>query len=244
MTSALSIQDQLYPLELNPSTGEPFLRLPPPHQDIIITPARMSDVQDEIENMSDPGVYKWCMTVARPYTEEHARNFLGRAVEESNKLLDELKGGEDRKKVVGGCPVRALREVKADGSEIFVGDIGVFRSRFAECKDKEKKERLAKGNAERKVGDEEIVWGIGGKGDLYMPHTKPSGVLTLSSRRLGKNLTPGQGHHDSCGAHHPEQVDDPADARASRPRRDVHRQHREHACVREERVRVDGDRRG
>ena len=43
------------------------------------------------------------------------------AKNESDKFLEDLR--ED--KVVDGCPVRYVREVQADGTELLLGDVSV-----------------------------------------------------------------------------------------------------------------------
>jgi hypothetical protein len=57
---------QLYPLEVNARTGEPFLRLNN-HKNIILTPHRPSDVQCYPPILNDPRVYEWVLTPVNPY---------------------------------------------------------------------------------------------------------------------------------------------------------------------------------
>jgi len=47
------------------------------------------------------------------------------AKNESDKFLEDLR--ED-KEVVDGCPVRYVREVQADGTELLLDDVSVTRS--------------------------------------------------------------------------------------------------------------------
>jgi hypothetical protein len=59
---------QLVPLEVNPLTGEPFLRLRK-HKNIIITPPRETDKEAYIRILSDPKVYKTLRSVLLPFTQ-------------------------------------------------------------------------------------------------------------------------------------------------------------------------------
>ncbi|KAJ6486067.1 hypothetical protein C8R47DRAFT_527387 [Mycena vitilis] len=58
---------------------------------------------------------------------EHADWWLNQVKPLSNGLLKQLEAARDEKtlKIVDGCPVRSIREVKEDGTEILLGDIGI-----------------------------------------------------------------------------------------------------------------------
>ena len=158
---------QLHPIELNAQTGEPFLRLPEPHTNIILTPPRMSDVPFVVENLNDPRVYSNLMGPPFPYLEEHAVYWLKSVIGPADALLKELKEHaeaepESTPKIVGGCPVRILREVQPDGTELYLGDLGVSRCGFPHGREGADRERLSAENDAREVGDESIVWCLGG----------------------------------------------------------------------------------
>lgn len=73
---------QLGPLEVNPKTGEPFLRLRE-HKNIILTPPRWNDANEIPLHMNDARIYDWLEAPPNPYTYgEHWRGI-------------ELKGGID-----------------------------------------------------------------------------------------------------------------------------------------------------
>ncbi|KAF7347350.1 N-acetyltransferase domain-containing protein [Mycena venus] len=57
---------QLHPLEVNPKTGEPFLRLLA-HKNIILTPPRLSDAPFIISILNDERVYPWLSSPPYPY---------------------------------------------------------------------------------------------------------------------------------------------------------------------------------
>lgn len=58
--------NQLHPLQLNPHTGEPFLRLKS-HPNIILTPPRLSDVAYSLEYLNDARVHEWLQGPPFPY---------------------------------------------------------------------------------------------------------------------------------------------------------------------------------
>lgn len=157
---------QLHPLQVNERTGEPFLRLSAPHDNIILTPPRLEDVPFMVHNLNDPRVYKSLSGPPFPYKEEHAVFWLDKIKSESDALLRELeeasREGSQPLKVVAGCPVRILRETQADGTDIFLGDIGIDRCGYPDVVDDDEQARLADENASLPVGHEDIVWCIGG----------------------------------------------------------------------------------
>ncbi|KAJ7070501.1 hypothetical protein C8F01DRAFT_1046063 [Mycena amicta] len=118
---------QLHPLEVNPTTGEPFLRLPGKgHENIILTPPRMSDVDAMVPVFNDERVSYWMTGTPFPYTRENAEWWLGEnAVPIAERVLAELEAArnETELKLVDACPVTILREVQPDGTELLVGGI-------------------------------------------------------------------------------------------------------------------------
>lgn len=72
----------------------------------------------------------------------------------------------DAPKIVDTCPVGAIREVKEDGTDNFLGHIGFFRCPWMELAgsvDWDKKDERVKENNAREAGDPEIVWTVGCK---------------------------------------------------------------------------------
>ncbi|EIN13848.1 hypothetical protein PUNSTDRAFT_56310 [Punctularia strigosozonata HHB-11173 SS5] len=157
---------QLHPLQVNRVTGEPFLRLPPPHSHIIFTPPRVSDVPSVVVNMNDPKVYEMLNGPPYPYKDEHAVWWIGTIKAKADEVLEELREVDSRDpeaplRIVGHCPVRILREVKEDGSDEFLGDCALTRLRYPTILDSKERERLIKANEDRPVGDPEIIWDVG-----------------------------------------------------------------------------------
>lgn len=146
-------------LQANPTTGEVFLRLPAPHENVIITPPRNSDAVDSLAILNDPRVYKFLTGPPFPYERHHAIEWVEQVKHRSDQILEDLREG---KVVVNGCPVQHIREVQPDGTELFLGDVSVSRNRWLEIEDEDLRTRMTKENMERPVGDPGIVWTIGG----------------------------------------------------------------------------------
>ncbi|KAG1812944.1 uncharacterized protein BJ212DRAFT_1518232 [Suillus subaureus] len=132
---------QLHPLEINPKTGEPFLRLPAPHQSIILTPPRQG-------------------------RSEHADFWIQFVKEESDATLEYLRKSagdfpNGPLQFVGASPVRHIREVKEDGTDVLIGDVNFRRSPFEEVLDEVERKRLQEDNAKKQAGDPTIQYAIG-----------------------------------------------------------------------------------
>ena len=71
-------------------------------------------------------------------------------------------------KVVGDFPVRSIREVQEDGTDIYIGDIGILRCGHGELMDLvngvdwENASERQKFNYSLELGDPRILWTIGG----------------------------------------------------------------------------------
>jgi len=146
-------------LQVDPTTGEVFLRLPAPHENVIITPPRDSDAVDIALILNDPRVYKNLIGPPLPYRPHHAEEWLRTTKDKSDKILEDLREG---KMVVDGCPVQHIREVRSDGTDLFLGDLSVSRNGWPEVTDEELRENMTKENLEKPVGDPSIVWTLGG----------------------------------------------------------------------------------
>ena len=156
----------LYPLHVNPTTGEPYLRLPSPHENIIITPPRLSDVDALVGHLNDRKVVNSLIGPPYPYLTSHAEGWISNVKKASDELLAELEKDDQgaqsdvQLKFVGGCPVHYIREVADDGTETFIGDLVIHRCEFPH--EGPQRASLAEENAARPVGDPTIVWCAGG----------------------------------------------------------------------------------
>lgn len=166
-TSTTMSESQFHPLKFNDKTREPYLRLPAPYDNIILTPPRMSDAPAVVSNMMDPRVYVWLEGPPHPYLPQDAESWLTKIKAGTDLVIEELQRASIDKPdgplvLVNDSPVRAIREIQADGSELFLGDITILRERYPDIEDLETKQALVKPNVQRKLGDPEIVWCFGG----------------------------------------------------------------------------------
>ncbi|KAF9074968.1 acyl-CoA N-acyltransferase [Rhodocollybia butyracea] len=189
----------LHPLKVNPSTGEPFLPLDS-HPGFIITPPRLSDIVLLPDLLNDPNVHPWLKGPPYPYTLEHSRAWVTEKVEEATALLQELESSsEGSLKVVGGCPIRYIREVKEDGTDVLVGDIGLQRS---DGVDLQNAPRLLDVNNQRKAGDPEIIWSMG---YLLAPSYGGRGIMSSAFKAVIKQWAiPRMGMRRMVGVTYPD----------------------------------------
>lgn len=146
-------------LQVNPTTGQVFFRLPTPHEHIIITPPRESDIDDLVLMLTDPRIYKFLLNPPFPYQPHHAEEWLIKTKTKSGKILEVLlKGGT----VVDGFPVQYIREMQHDGTDLLLGDMSVTRHGWLAVSDEGLRTKMAEENWEKPVGDSSIVWAIGG----------------------------------------------------------------------------------
>ncbi|KAJ7497993.1 GNAT domain-containing protein [Mycena galericulata] len=170
----------MQPLELNAATGEPFLRLPAPFSNIIITPPRMSDVEPSVAILSDPAVSLWMgpMGPTGTYTASQAEGWLTKLKAETDGILDEMGRNSGP---FSECPVRHIREVQEDGTEVFIGDVGIYRSSWSDVLDREERARLVAENNARVAGDPDIVWHVG----YYLsPTHHKRGLMTTAVKAM------------------------------------------------------------
>ncbi|KAF9229044.1 hypothetical protein BS17DRAFT_688481 [Gyrodon lividus] len=175
-------RNQLYPLGENRQTGEAFLRLPTPNDNIILTPPRLSDEKCLAPIINDPRVSAWLEGPPIPYRDEYAPEWIALIKGQSEGILEELKEEERLNpdgplKLVGGCPVRHIREVLPDGTDVYLGDIGINRAQLEEVLDPEERKRAVEENNSKPVGDPSIVWTFG---DYLAPSHHGRGIMTAA----------------------------------------------------------------
>ncbi|KAG6916193.1 hypothetical protein DXG01_008075 [Tephrocybe rancida] len=176
---------QLLPLEVNSTTGEPFLRVSHPHNhDIIITPPRLHDVDAVVAALNDPRVYRWMTGPPLPYQPEHGLSWLSEQMEEAEQFLRHLEepvGASEILKPALGCPVRIIREVKEDGTDIYLGFLGIYRSERKEILDVGKRAAVLADDARKKAGDPTILWDIA---DYVVPDRHGQGIMSAAISTL------------------------------------------------------------
>jgi hypothetical protein len=196
------VNRQLHPLQVNPKTGEPFLQLPSPHEHIIITPLRLTDKSAIVDILNDVAVSQWLevshTNTSRthgihrrllaqgppyPFLQEHADSWVDKYKEVCDAAIRELEEEEKINpngplKIIEFCPVRSIREVKADGTDVYLGDIRIDRCAAEEMNDDngDPENSLIDANLAKQTGDPSIIWTIGGTqqstGKL-LPYTDP-----------------------------------------------------------------------
>ncbi|KAL4070741.1 hypothetical protein J3A83DRAFT_3255875 [Scleroderma citrinum] len=177
---------QLYPLEVNPRTGEPFLRLPASNQNIIITPPRLSDAPLFAPIINDPRVSPWLEGPPIPYTDEHAAEWIEIITKQSRAILDDLKEEETSNpdgppKLVGGCPVRHIREILPDGTDIYLGDIAIGRAQLEEVIDPAERKNHVEINVNKPLGDPSIIWTFG---NYLAPSHHGRGIMSAAMKLI------------------------------------------------------------
>ncbi|KAG6856447.1 hypothetical protein H0H87_004412 [Tephrocybe sp. NHM501043] len=180
--------NQLLPLEVNPNTGEPFLRLPPPRGNIIITPPRLHDVDAVVAALNDPKIYRWMTGPPLPYQPEHGLAWLSEQMEEAEKILRYLEAplnpGEPFPRLATGCPVRIIREVNEDGTDTYLGYLGIYPSERKEILDAATRAGVLIKDAQKGAGDPSIVWDMA---DYVIPERQGQGIMTAAMSALIQN---------------------------------------------------------
>ena len=158
----------LSPGDISPTACEPSLRLPAPHQHIVITPPREGDDEHLLTLFGDISVAHCFHTIPIPFCRDDSRAMLSQAKEEADGLLDELRTAEKegpsgkQLKVVGGCPLKHIREVQENGTDVFIGRIWVGRDQYEDVFGKAERRAAVEENDARPVDDPSIRWTIGG----------------------------------------------------------------------------------
>jgi len=168
------------------------------HKNIILTPPRWEDAEGLVSILNDPLVHEWLSGPPYPYTlgklyvetkglsvaevSDHGNEFIGfkrNIVEETLKELEDAKD-DPILKIVKECPVSYLREVKEDGSDVFIGSLAVTTCLYGELMgpdgvDWENKKKLEDENNSLKAGDARIVWSFG---DYLAASHHRKGIMT------------------------------------------------------------------
>lgn len=176
----------------NSVTREPYLRLPTPHSNIIITPHRLESLDETVisltEMLNDSRVYTWLERMPYPYLREHGEEWVRANCKQYEEVLSVLRRQfeEDRepfnvrnrandfpeeREYYGACPFTCIREVLTEDpktgtplQDTLIGDIKLARYTFYEhLHESKKREKAQRKNDELPPGDENIIWTIGGK---------------------------------------------------------------------------------
>lgn len=151
-------------LQHNPVTNEPFIPLPAPHSNIRLTPARLDDADAILPIMNNPEVIMNCGGPPFPYLREHCDVWLRDRVSDYEKAMGDIGNVHGDLGYIDAFPLRHIREVAPDGTETFLGDIGLTRENaFLEIQDSEARAARVNVNLNLPPGDSDIVWTIGGE---------------------------------------------------------------------------------
>ena len=121
-----------------------------------------------MQHMNDPTIHKWITGPPVPYLQEHADSWVQLVTEQSNAILEYLKKCEENfpngpLQFVDASPVRYLREVKEDGTDVLIGDVRFGRGPFEEVLDEVERKQMEEENARKQAGDPTIQFVVGGK---------------------------------------------------------------------------------
>ncbi|KAJ7157161.1 acyl-CoA N-acyltransferase [Mycena filopes] len=165
---------QLHPLEVNPKTGELFLRLTG-YKNIILTPPRPDeDGPAIIPLLNDERVYQWLDNLPHPYLPEDAEWWLSRMKERSDRELAELEAARDdpTPRIFDFLPVGFIREVQEDGTDVYLGHVNVDLAE--QPWELEGTGRLQQGTPRRDPNDPDI-WTFG---DYLAPSHHGRGIMS------------------------------------------------------------------
>lgn len=175
----------------NTHTKEPYLRLPEPHANIIITPHRPEHIDETssalVRILNDPTVALCLQRTPYPYSESDGEEWVKAKGQEQEEVLSILRNeledpgnsvvekdadklSHQRRQFLDACPFTCIREVlKSDSKngapleDILIGDICLARSSFDEYpEESEERAQAQTRNNDLPAGNENIVWSLGG----------------------------------------------------------------------------------
>ncbi|KAF8686412.1 Acetyltransferase, GNAT family [Rhizoctonia solani] len=114
----------------NSKTNEPFIALPAPHSNIHLTPPRLDDADDILPIMNNREIFMNLASAPYPYLREHCDARLRDRVRDYENAMAHMSNIAEDVKFLDIFPFRHIREVAPDGTETFLGDIGLVRESF------------------------------------------------------------------------------------------------------------------
>jgi len=151
------------------SNYQPFLRLPAPLQNIIMTAPRYSDGEAVIEMLSDPRVYMNLAGPPYPYGQKEWDEWFPiidkltkNALIEFREIQKTRQEGGDGKFWADGAPMTAIREVDpTTGEQKFIGTLDATRTNYIFHGVNAENQRKQDENDALEVGDPKIDWALG-----------------------------------------------------------------------------------
>ncbi|CAE6378706.1 unnamed protein product [Rhizoctonia solani] len=160
----------------NSKTNEPFIALPAPYSSIRLTPPRLDDADEILPIMNNPEVIMNFATPPYPYLREHCDGWLQDRVRDYETAMVHMSNVDSDLGFLDSLPLRHIREIGPDGTETFLGDIGLIREyAFCEIKDQEARAARVNTNMNLPPGDPDIVWTFG---DYLRPTHHGRGIMT------------------------------------------------------------------
>jgi hypothetical protein len=158
------------------SNNSPFIRLPAPLQDIIITPPLYSDGDAVIKILSDPKVYMKLAGPPYPYGQKEWDEWFPLIEKVSSDALVEYLEVEKAKKEsvegrrwVNGTPIRTIRAIDpVTREQKCIGTIDPTRTDFVFHGAREENRRKQTHNDGLEVGSPEIEWCFGCESFLFL----------------------------------------------------------------------------
>jgi hypothetical protein len=113
----------------NISISEFYIPLPPPLSHICITPPRPSDLEVRLVHLNTNEISDLLRDPPWPYPRALAEERLAKDLALVQGLLDQYVAEAGHERWYGGCPFRAIREVKEDESDECIGELFFVRIR-------------------------------------------------------------------------------------------------------------------
>ncbi|KAJ7455935.1 hypothetical protein B0H11DRAFT_2200218 [Mycena galericulata] len=173
--------------------------------------------RDDSTFLNDERVYHWLSNPPFPYLPERADRSLNKAKQGSDLLLAELEAAREdpEPKIVDDCPVGSIREVKEDGTEIFLGSIEF--SLAEQPWELEGTDRYSQRTAKRDPNDPDIWTGI--MSDAFQTLLHQWGIPRMGVRHMGVTTlagnTGGVRVSEKNGFKFQKTVDDAVDVRGT-----------------------------
>jgi len=126
--------------------------------------------EDSVPVLLEYALPLFCHRNALTRIAEDAEQWIGMNKPIRDSFFQELKDaqGSETLKLVNGAPIGYIREVKEDGSDVFIGNISIVRCAHGELMNTDNVdwERAAQNKADNEkieLGDPNIIWSIGGE---------------------------------------------------------------------------------
>jgi hypothetical protein len=200
------VQQAKMAVHYNSETQEPYLRLPEPHTNIIITAHRPHSLHETSSALArilnDPDVAFRLQRTPYPYSKSDGEEWVKANCKDQEDILSILRKELEEPQNPGDllhqkrqffdiCPFTCIREVLKNNPEtgdpledILIGDIRLARSTFDEYPEgSEERAQAQKENDGLLAGDEKIEWSFGGmQKEIGKNYSKA--VLTDTNCRL------------------------------------------------------------